>query len=82
MTDARNPVADTTRLGLSGWLAATFQANPLTPILALAALLIGFTAAISLVIIAAQLPNLMGLTGVTTTTFQTTNGRPVSAYLR
>lgn len=36
------------------------------------AVLIGFTAAISLVIIAAQLPNLMGLTGVTTTTFQTT----------
>ena len=36
------------------------------------AVLIGFTAAISLVIIAAQLPNLLGLTGVKTTTFQTT----------
>ena len=34
--------------------------------------LVGFTAAISLVIIAAQLPNLLGLTGVTTRTFQTT----------
>ena len=38
------------------------------------AVLIGFTAAISLVIIAAQLPNLLGLTGVKTTTFQTTVG--------
>lgn len=38
------------------------------------AVLIGFTAAISLVIIAAQLPNLLGLTGVETTTFQTTIG--------
>jgi len=38
------------------------------------AVLIGFTAAISLVIIAAQLPNLLGLTGVRTTTFQTTVG--------
>jgi sulfate permease, SulP family len=38
------------------------------------AVLIGFTAAISLVIIAAQLPNLLGLSGVKTTTFQTTVG--------
>ena len=38
------------------------------------AVLIGFTAAISLVIIAAQLPNLLGLSGVETTTFQTTLG--------
>ena len=36
--------------------------------------LVGFTAAISLVIIAAQLPNLLGVSGVTTTTFQTTVG--------
>ena len=36
------------------------------------AVLIGFTAAISLVIIAAQLPNLLGLTGVSTASFQTT----------
>src|SRR3954469_2460093 len=36
--------------------------------------LVGFTAAISLVIIAAQLPNLLGLSGVTTRTFQTTIG--------
>ncbi len=36
------------------------------------AVLIGFTAAISLVIIAAQLPNLLGITGVSTATFQTT----------
>jgi high affinity sulfate transporter 1 len=36
--------------------------------------LVGFTAAISLVIIAAQLPSLLGLTGVTTRTFQTTVG--------
>jgi len=36
--------------------------------------LVGFTAAISLVIIAAQLPNLLGLTDVTTRTFQTTLG--------
>lgn len=34
--------------------------------------LIGFTAAISLVIIAAQLPNLLGITGVSTATFQST----------
>jgi sulfate permease, SulP family len=34
--------------------------------------LVGFTAAVSLVIIAAQLPNLLGLTGVETRTFQTT----------
>ena len=34
--------------------------------------LVGFTAAISLVIIAAQLPNLLGVSGVATTTFQTT----------
>ena len=37
-------------------------------------MLVGFTAAISLVIIAAQLPNLLGLTGVTTRSFQTTLG--------
>jgi SulP family sulfate permease len=36
--------------------------------------LVGFTAAISLVIIAAQLPSLLGVTGVTTRTFQTTLG--------
>ena len=36
------------------------------------AVLIGFTAAISLVIIAAQLPNLLGISGVSTATFQTT----------
>ncbi len=36
------------------------------------AVLIGFTAAISLVIIAAQLPSLLGLEGVSTATFQTT----------
>lgn len=36
------------------------------------AVLIGFTAAISLVIIAAQLPNLLGITGVSTATFQST----------
>jgi sulfate permease, SulP family len=34
--------------------------------------LVGFTAAMSLVIIAAQLPNLLGVSGVTTRTFQTT----------
>lgn len=38
------------------------------------AVLIGFTAAISLVIIAAQLPSLLGLSGVSTRTFQTTVG--------
>ena len=38
------------------------------------AVLVGFTAAVSLVIIAAQLPNLLGLTGVSTRTFQTTAG--------
>jgi multidrug efflux pump subunit AcrB len=32
------------RLGLSGWLAARFQAHPLTPVLALAALLLGLIA--------------------------------------
>jgi multidrug efflux pump subunit AcrB len=32
------------RLGLSGWLAQRFQANPLTPILALAGLLLGLVA--------------------------------------
>ena len=36
--------------------------------------LVGFTAAMSLVIIAAQLPNLFGVSGVTTRTFQTTIG--------
>ena len=36
--------------------------------------LVGFTAAMSLVIIAAQLPNLLGVSGVTTRTFQTTLG--------
>ena len=36
--------------------------------------LVGFTAAISLVIIAAQLPNLLGVSGVDTATFQTTVG--------
>ncbi len=36
--------------------------------------LVGFTAAVSLVIIAAQLPNLLGIDGVTTRTFQTTIG--------
>ena len=36
--------------------------------------LVGFTAAISMVIIAAQLPNLLGVQGVTTRTFQTTLG--------
>ena len=36
--------------------------------------LVGFTAAISLIIIAAQLPSLLGMTGVTTRTFQTTLG--------
>ena len=36
--------------------------------------LVGFTAAMSLVIIAAQLPNLLGVSGVTTRTFQTTIG--------
>ncbi len=33
-----------TRLGLSGWLAATFQANPLTPIIAIMGLLLGVLA--------------------------------------
>ncbi len=32
------------RLGLSGWLARTFQSNPLTPVLALAGLLLGLFA--------------------------------------
>ena len=36
--------------------------------------LVGFTAAMSLVIIAAQLPNLLGVSGVSTRTFQTTLG--------
>lgn len=35
---------DTTRLGFSGRIARTFQEHPLTPILALAALLLGLTA--------------------------------------
>ncbi len=35
---------DTTRLGISGRMARTFQANPLTPILALLGLLLGFVA--------------------------------------
>jgi SulP family sulfate permease len=36
--------------------------------------LVGFTAAMSLIIIAAQLPNLLGVSGVSTNTFQTTIG--------
>ncbi|KRA81814.1 multidrug transporter AcrB [Lysobacter sp. Root667] len=32
------------RLGLSGWLAAAFQANPLTPVLALLGLMLGLVA--------------------------------------
>ena len=36
--------------------------------------LVGFTAAMSLVIIAAQLPNLLGVSGISTRTFQTTVG--------
>ncbi|QOD90646.1 efflux RND transporter permease subunit [Lysobacter sp. CW239] len=43
MTDARNGAAEA-RLGLSGRLAATFQANPLTPILAILGLLLGLVA--------------------------------------
>ncbi|NZA27849.1 efflux RND transporter permease subunit [Luteimonas sp. SJ-92] len=35
------------RLGLSGWLAATFQDNPLTPVLALAGLLLGLLAVLT-----------------------------------
>ena len=42
--------------------------------------LVGFTAAMSLVIIAAQLPNLLGVSGVTTRTFQTTLGGLGSAW--
>ena len=34
----------TTRLGLSGWLARAFQANPLTPVLALMGLILGLVA--------------------------------------
>lgn len=41
MTEHVDPPA---RLGLSGWLARTFQSHPLTPVLALAALLLGLVA--------------------------------------
>ncbi|MBZ0221942.1 MAG: efflux RND transporter permease subunit [Dokdonella sp.] len=41
MTDAQVPA----RLGLSGRLAAAFQSNPLTPVLALAGLMLGLLAA-------------------------------------
>ena len=43
MTDRRVAEAPA-RLGLSGWLAARFQANPLTPILAILGLLLGVVA--------------------------------------
>ena len=40
MSEATKPA----RLGISGWLAATFQNNPLTPILAIMGLLLGMLA--------------------------------------
>jgi multidrug efflux pump subunit AcrB len=43
MAEASSPAA-VSRLGLSGRIARAFQANPLTPILALAALLLGLVA--------------------------------------
>ncbi|MGV8940500.1 MAG: efflux RND transporter permease subunit [Lysobacter sp.] len=44
MNDPCNDAGDGARLGLSGWLAARFQANPLTPILVILGLLLGVVA--------------------------------------
>ncbi len=40
----RSAAEDPARMGLSGWLAAKFQANPLTPIFAILGLLLGVVA--------------------------------------
>jgi len=44
MNDATNPESKTERLGVSGRIAAAFQANAITPLLALVALLLGLFA--------------------------------------